>query len=58
MSDDWIDTIYAAVDKQRQKSGYVANNDTVKALDNLYNEYTNNQVLQNNNIQNNIDTSR
>ena len=58
MSDDWIDTIYAAVDKQRQKSGYVANNDTVKALDNLYNEYTNNQVLQNNNIQNNIDTSK
>ena len=58
MSDDWIDTIYDAVDKQRQKSGYVANNDTVKALDNLYNEYTNNQVLQNNNIQNNIDTSK
>lgn len=58
MSDDWIDTIYDAVDKQRQKSGYVANNDTVNALDNLYNEYTNNQVLQNNNIQNNIDTSK
>lgn len=58
MSDDWIDTIYDAVDKQREKSGYVANNDTVKALDNLYNEYTNNQVLQNNNIQNNIDTSK
>lgn len=58
MSDDWIDTIYDAVEKQRQKSGYVANNDTVNALDNLYNEYTNNQVLQNNNIQNNIDTSK
>lgn len=58
MSDDWIDTIYDAVDKQRQKSGYVANNDTVNALDNLYNEYTNNQVIQNNNIQNNIDTSK
>lgn len=58
MSDDWIDTIYDAVDKQRQKSGYVANNDTVNALDNPYNEYTNNQVLQNNNIQNNIDTSK
>ena len=58
MSDDWIDTIYDAVDKQRRKSGYVANNDTVNALDNLYNEYTNNQVLQNNNIQNNIDTSK
>lgn len=58
MSDDWIDTIYDAVEKQRQKSGYVANNDTVNALDNLYNEYTNNQTVQNNNIQNNIDTSK
>ena len=56
MSDDWIDTIYDAVEKQRQKSGYVANNDTVNALDNFYNEY-NNQTIQNNNIQNNIDTS-
>lgn len=58
MSDDWIDTIYDSVEKQRQKSGYVANNDTVNALDNLYNEYTNNQTVQNNNIQNNIDTSK
>lgn len=58
MSDDWIDTIYDAVEKQRQKSGYVANNDTVNALDNLYNEYTNNQTVQNNDIQNNIDTSK
>jgi hypothetical protein len=57
MSDDWIDTIYDAVEKQRQKSGYVANNDTVNALDNFYNEYANNQTVQNNNIQNNIDTS-
>lgn len=57
MSDDWIDTIYDAVEKQRQKSGYVANNDTVNALDNLYNEYTNNQTVQNNNIKNNIDTA-
>ena len=55
MSDDWIDTIYDSVEKQRQKSGYVANNDTVNALDNLYNEYTNNQTVQNNNIQNNIE---
>ena len=53
MSDDWIDTIYDAVEKQRQKSGYVANNETVNALDNLYNEYTNNQT-----VQNNIDTSK
>jgi len=58
MSDDWIDTIYDAVEKQRQKSGYVANNDTVNALDNLYNEYTNNQAVQSKNIQNNIDTSK
>ena len=57
MSDDWIDTIYDAVEKQRQKSGYIANNDTVNALDNFYKEYTNNQTIQNNNIQNNIDTS-
>lgn len=57
MSDDWIDTIYDAVEKQRQKSGYVANNDTVNALDNFYKEYANNQMVQNNNIQNNIDTS-
>lgn len=57
MSDEWIDTIYDAVEKQRQKSGYVANNDTVNALDNFYKEYTNNQTVQNNNIQNNIDTS-
>lgn len=57
MSDEWIDTIYDAVEKQRQKSGYVANNDTVNALDNFYKKYTNNQTPQNNNIQNNIDTS-
>ena len=57
MSDEWIDTIYDAVEKQRQKSGYLANNDTVNALDNFYKEYTNNQTVQNNNIQNNIDTS-
>lgn len=57
MSDDWIDTIYDAVEKQRQKNGYVANNDTVNALDNLYKEYRNNQTTQNNNIQN-IDTSK
>lgn len=31
MSDDWIDTIYDAVEKQRQKSGYVAKNDTINA---------------------------
>ena len=53
MSDDWIDTIYDAVEKQRQKSGYIANNDTVNALDNFYKEYTNNQTAQNN-----IDTSK
>lgn len=47
MSDEWIDTIYDAVEKQRQKSGYVANNDTVNALDNFYKEYTNNQITQN-----------
>ena len=47
MADDWIDTIYDAVEKQRQKSGYVANNDTVSALDNFYKEYTNNQTAQN-----------
>jgi len=52
MSDDWIDTIYDAVEKQRQKSGYVAKNDTINALDNLYKEYMNNQTAQNN-----IDTS-
>lgn len=52
MSDDWIDTIYDAVEKQRQKSGYVAKNDTINALDNLYKEYINNQTAQNN-----IDTS-
>lgn len=57
MSDEWIDTIYDAVEKQRQKSGYVANNDTVNALDNFYKEYTSNQTAQNKNIQNNIDTS-
>lgn len=57
MSDEWIDTIYDAVEKQRQKSGYVANNDTVNALNNFYHEYTNNQTVQNNDIQNNIDTS-
>lgn len=53
MSDDWIDTIYDAVEKQRQKSGYVAKNDTINALDSLYKEYTNNQT-----VQNNIDTSK
>lgn len=53
MSDEWIDTIYDAVEKQRQKSGYLANNDTVNALDNFYHEYTNNQT-----VQNNIDTSK
>lgn len=53
MSDEWIDTIYDAVEKQRQKSGYVASNDTVSALDNFYKEYTNNQIAQNN-----IDTSK
>ncbi len=53
MSDEWIDTIYDAVEKQRQKSGYVASNDTVNALDNFYKEYTNNQTAQNN-----IDTSK
>lgn len=47
MSDEWIDTIYDAVEKQRQKSGYVANNDTVNALDNFYKEYTSNQTAQN-----------
>lgn len=47
MSDEWIDTIYDAVEKQRQKSGYLANNDTVNALDNFYKEYTNNQTAQN-----------
>nr|DAN60993.1 MAG TPA: Large polyvalent protein associated domain 38 [Caudoviricetes sp.] len=52
MPDDWIDTIYDAVEKQRQKSGYVAKNDTINALDNLYKEYMNNQTAQNN-----IDTS-
>lgn len=52
MPDDWIDTIYDAVKKQRQKSGYVAKNDTINALDNLYKEYMNNQTAQNN-----IDTS-
>lgn len=57
MSDEWIDTIYDAVEKQRQKSGYVANNDTVNALDNFYKEYTSNQTAKNKNIQNNIDTS-
>ena len=58
MSDEWIDTIYDAVEKQRQKSGYVANNDTVNALNNFYHEYTNNQAVQSKNIQNNIDTSK
>ncbi len=53
MSDDWIDTIYDAVEKQRQKSGYVAKNDTINALNSLYKEYTNNQT-----VQNNIDTSK
>lgn len=48
MSDDWIDTIYDAVEKQRQKSGYVAKNDTINDLDSLYKEYTNNQTVQNN----------
>ena len=57
MSDEWIDTIYDAVEKQRQKSGYLANNDTVNALDNFYKEYTSNQTAKNKNIQNNIDTS-
>jgi hypothetical protein len=52
MPDDWIDTIYDSVEKQRQKSGYVAKNDTINALDNLYKEYMNNQTAQNN-----IDTS-
>ena len=52
MPDDWIDTIYDAVEKQRQKSGYVAKNDTINALDSLYKEYMNNQTAQNN-----IDTS-
>ena len=52
MPDDWIDTIYDSVEKQRQKSGYVAKNDTINALDNLYKEYTKNQTAQNN-----IDTS-
>lgn len=52
MPDDWIDTIYDTVEKQRQKSGYVAKNDTINALDNLYKEYMNNQTAQNN-----IDTS-
>nr|DAR72116.1 MAG TPA: Large polyvalent protein associated domain 23 [Caudoviricetes sp.] len=52
MPDDWIDTIYDSVEKQRQKSGYVAKNDTINVLDNLYKEYMNNQTAQNN-----IDTS-
>lgn len=53
MSDDWIDTIYDAVEKQSQKSDYVAKNETINTLDSLYKEYTNKQT-----VQNNIDTSK